>query len=164
MSTAMTALAWISFMLLLGFYFNEVLEKQSNPNQTLTTRYSEGQIREVTLVRNKFGHYVSSGKLNGQAVTFMLDTGATGVAIPSHIAKALNIQQGRAHSVRTANGIATSFTARLDTVSVGDIILRDVDAGIVPGLTGNEVLLGMSFLRHIEFSQRGNTLILRQYF
>ena len=99
-----------------------------------------------------------------RAVDFMLDTGATGVAIPDHIAKALKIQRGRAYSVLTANCIATSFAARLDTVSVGDIILSNVDAGIVPGLTGNEVLLGMSFLRHIEFSQRGDTLVLRQYF
>ena len=164
MSTIMTALAWIAFMLLLGFYFNDVLEKQKNPNQSLTTQYSEGQIREVTLQRNKFGHYVSSGKLNGQAVTFMLDTGATGVAIPDHIARALKIKRGRAYSVQTANGIATSFATRLDTVSVGEITLRNVDAGIAPGLTGDEVLLGMSFLRHIEFTQRGDTLVLKQYF
>ncbi|MEH6567858.1 MAG: TIGR02281 family clan AA aspartic protease [Halioglobus sp.] len=164
MSTIMTALAWVAFMLLLGFYFNDVLEKQKNPNQTLSTQYSDGQIREVTLQRNKFGHYLSSGKLNGQSVTFMLDTGATGVAIPDHIARALKIERGRAYSVRTANGIATSFATRLDTVSVGEITLRNVDAGISPGLTGDEVLLGMSFLKHIEFTQRGNTLVLKQYF
>lgn len=164
MSTIMTALAWVAFMLLLGFYFNDVLEKQRNPNQTLTTQYSEGQIREVTLQRNRYGHYVSTGKLNGHDVTFMLDTGATGVAIPDHIARELQIKRGKAYSVQTANGIATSFATRLDTVSVGEITLRNVDAGIAPGLTGDEVLLGMSFLKHIEFTQRGDTLILKQYF
>ena len=160
----MTALAWVAFMLLLGFYFNDVLEKQRNPNQTLTTQYSEGQIREVTLQRNRYGHYVSTGKLNGHDVTFMLDTGATGVAIPDHIARELQIKRGKAYSVQTANGIVTSFATRLDTVSVGEITLRNVDAGIAPGLTGDEVLLGMSFLKHIEFTQRGDTLILKQYF
>jgi aspartyl protease family protein len=160
----MTALAWIAFMLLLGFYFNDVLEKQRNPNQVLKTQYSEGQIREVTLKRNKFGHYISSGKINGQTVTFLLDTGASGVAIPDHIARGLKIKRGSAYPVQTANGVATSFATRLDTVSVGEIILSNVDAGITPGLTGDEVLLGMSFLRHIEFTQRGDTLVLKQYF
>ena len=52
---------------------------------------------------------------------------------------------------------------RLDSVGVGEIKLRDLRAGITPGLTGEEVLLGMSFLRELEFIQRGNTLTLRQY-
>lgn len=164
MGTVMTALAWIALMVLLGFFFNDVLDKQRNPNQVLATHYPEDRIREVTLQRNKFGHYVTSGKLNGQDVVFILDTGATGVAIPDHIARKLNIRRGRAFPVQTANGTGTSYATRLDSVSVGEILLADVEAGIVPGLTGDEVLLGMSFLRHIEFAQRGDTLVLKQYF
>jgi aspartyl protease family protein len=160
----MTALAWVVFMALLGFYFSDVLEKQRNPNQVLQTEYSEERVREVSLKRNKFGHYVTSGKLNGQSVVFMLDTGATGVAIPEHLARKLGIKRGPAYQVQTANGIGTSYAARLDSVSVGEIELSNVEAGIVPGFTGDEILLGMSFLRHIEFTQRGNTLILKQYF
>ena len=164
MATIMTALAWVAFMVLMGFFFNDFLTKQQNPNQVLTTQYTGEGIREVTLQRNKSGHYVTSGKLNGQAVVFILDTGATGVAIPDHIAKKLNIKRGQAFPVQTANGTGTSYAARLDSVSVGEIELRNGDAGIVPGFTGNEVLLGMSFLRHVEFSQRGDTLVLKQYF
>ena len=163
MGTIMTALAWVTFMVLLGFYFSDLLEQQHNPNQVLTTRYTEGQLREVALKRNKYGHYVTSGKLNGEPVVFILDTGASGVAIPDHIARRLKIPRGRAFSVQTANGIGTSYATRLDSVSVGDIELSDVAAGIVPGLAGDEVLLGMSFLRHIEFTQRGDTLVLKQH-
>ncbi len=158
----MTALAWIAVMVFAGFYFDDMLGRQQNPNQSLETQYGEGRIREVTLQRNKYGHYVTSGKVNGQPVVFMLDTGATGVAIPDHIAKKLNIKRGSAFQVQTANGTAISYDARLDSVSVGEIELADVRAGISPGFRGNEILLGMSFLRHIEFSQRGNTLVLRQ--
>lgn len=164
MGTVMTALAWLVFMVLIGFYFSDVLDKQQNPNQALDTRYADGNIREVTLKRNKFGHYVTNGKLNGLEVVFMLDTGATGVAIPEAIARKLGIRRGRAVQVQTANGIGTSYLTRLDSVSVGDIELKGVEAGIVPGFMGEEVLLGMSFLRHIEFSQRGNTLVLRQQY
>ena len=52
---------------------------------------------------------------------------------------------------------------KMDGSSAGDIELNDVEAGITPGLQMREILLGMSFLRHIEFTQRGNTLTLRQY-
>lgn len=158
----MTALAWASLMVFLGFYFDDMLSKQHNPNQSLETQYSEDRVREVALQRNTYGHYVTSGRVNGQPVVFMLDTGATGVAIPDHIARKLNIQRGRPFQVRTANGIATAYSARLDSVSVGDIELNNVSAGISPGFKGDEILLGMSFLQHIEFTQRGNTLILKQ--
>ncbi len=159
----MTALAWLSFMLLLGFFFNDLLSKKHNPNQAPLTTESGGQYREVTLKRNQSGHYVTSGEVNGQPVVFILDTGATGVAIPADIAKQLKIKRGRPYPVQTANGTTTSYAARLDSVSVGNIEITNVEAGIVPGFTGREVLLGMSFLRHIEFTQRGNTLVLRQY-
>jgi aspartyl protease family protein len=164
MSTTMTALAWIVFMVLLGFYFNELLQKQRNPNQALHTRYTEGNTREVSLVRNRYGHYVTSGQVNERAVIFMLDTGATGVAIPAPIAEKLNIPRGRPVQVQTANGLATSYRTRLDSVSVGDITLYDVEAAIVPGYNSDQILLGMSFLRHIEFTQQGNTLVLKQYY
>ena len=162
MGTLMTALAWVVFMALLGFYFNDVLEEQRNPNRSLTTQYTPDQKREVTLQRNKFGHYVTSGKINGHPVVFLVDTGATGVAIPEHIARRLNVKRGRAFQVQTANGVAISYATRLDRVSVGEIELNDVDAGIVPGFESDQILLGMSFLRHIEFTQKSDTLVLNQ--
>ena len=158
----MTALAWVVFIILLGFFFSDFLGKQTNPNQDLVTRYGEDRVREVTLERNKHGHYLATGQVNGQEVVFILDTGATGVAIPEHIARRLGLKRGPAYTVKTANGTGISYSARLRSVSIGEIQLTDVGAGIVPGLTGDEVLLGMSFLRHIEFAQRGNTLILTQ--
>lgn len=162
MGTAMQALAWVVVLALGVIWFGDVLDKQRNPNQSLQTQYREGGIREVVLQRNKFGHYVTSGKINGKPVTFMLDTGATGVAIPQATASALGLQRGRAFPTRTANGVSTSYAVNLERVSVGEIELLDVAAGISPGLGTEEVLLGMSFLKHIEFTQRGDTLILRQ--
>ena len=162
MGLAMQALAWVVFGILGVFFFSDILERQHNPNQALETRHGEG-MREVVLKRNKFGHYVTSGKINGQPVTFMLDTGASGVAIPGQIARRLGLERGRAFPTQTANGMATSYAATLDRVSVGGIELRDVWAGITPTLQTDQVLLGMTFLKHIEFTQRGDTLILRQY-
>ncbi|MEQ8802506.1 retropepsin-like aspartic protease family protein [Haliea sp.] len=163
LGTTMQVLAWVVLMALLAAWFNDLLGRRHNPNQMLETRYAEGGIREVVLQRNRFGHYVTSGRINGEPVVFMLDTGATGVAIPENIARRLKLERGRAFRTQTANGVAVSYATRLDRVSVGDIALDNVSAGIVPGLQTSEILLGMSFLKHIEFTQRGDQLILRQY-
>lgn len=162
MGLTMQALAWLAFLALGVFFFGDLLDKQHNPNQSLQTRYSEEGAREVVLQRNRSGHYVSSGQINGQPVTFILDTGATGVAIPTSVAGRLGLKGGQAFRTVTANGVTTSYAVILDQVSVGGIALQDVRAAISPGLQTDEVLLGMSFLKHIEFTQRGETLILRQ--
>ncbi|MEE4146479.1 MAG: TIGR02281 family clan AA aspartic protease [Halieaceae bacterium] len=163
MGMTMQVLAWLTFLALGAFLFDDLLDKQYNPNQNLQTHSGEAGIREVVLQRNRFGHYVTSGEINGQAVTFMLDTGATGVAVPDAVARRLGLQRGRAFSTQTANGTGISYAAMLDSVSVGGIELQDVRAGITPGLQTDQILLGMSFLKHIEFTQRGDTLTLRQY-
>lgn len=158
----MQAVAWLLLMALLVAYFSDLLDRQHNPNQRVDTLVDNG-VREVTLQRNRFGHYVTSGTINGQPVVFMLDTGATGVAIPEAVANRLQLERGRPFRTQTANGVSTSWATRLDRVSVGDITLENVAAGITPGLAIDEILLGMSFLKHIEFTQRGDQLILRQY-
>jgi aspartyl protease family protein len=159
----MQVLAWIAVMALLTLYFGDVLDRQRNPNREISTAVTDAGIREVRLKRNRMGHYVTAGTINGEAVVFLLDTGATGVAIPAALAERLSLQRGRPIVTNTANGSTRSYLTRLDEVGIGDIRLRDVEASITPGLQMREVLLGMSFLKHIEFTQRGNTLTLRQY-
>ena len=158
----MQVLAWVSLQGLLTLYFGNVLERQRNPNSDVTTTM-RGEVREVQLTRNRMGHYLASGTINGLPVVFLLDTGATGVAIPDDVARRLALPRGRAFLTSTANGTTRSYQTRLDEVAIGGIRLRNVDAAITPGLQMNEVLLGMSFLKYIEFTQRGNTLTLRQY-
>lgn len=160
--TTMQGLAWLVALVLGYFFFQELLDKQKNPNQSLNTHYSESGAAEVHLKRNKYGHYVTSGAINGKPVTFLLDTGATGIAIPAGVADRLGLKRGRSFPVRTANGNSVSYAVNLDTVNVGEIMVRDVPAGITPAYKAEEVLLGMSFLKHVEFTQRGDTLILRR--
>ena len=163
MGMGMMIMAWVVLLGLGIVFFGDVLEKQFNPNQRLDTQYSEEGIREVVLQRNRLGHYVTSGTINGRPVTFMLDTGATGVAIPEAIARKLEIPRGRPYRTQTANGVSTSYAAMLDSVAVGEIELHVVPAVIAAGLAMDQLLLGMTFLKHIEFTQRGDTLILKQY-
>lgn len=162
MSVVMQSLAWLSFMAVGVLFFGDALESQYNPNRRVETNVSES-VKEVRLQQNRFGHYVTAGKINNSAVTFLLDTGATGVAIPASLARRLELNRGRPIATRTANGTVTSYRTSLNSVSVGGISLGEVGATIAPGLKGDQVLLGMSFLKHLEFTQRGDTLILRQY-
>ncbi len=160
--TFMTVAGWLVFGVLLFMFFSNLLEKQNNPNQELTTVY-RGEVREVVLQRNRAGHYVATGRINGQQVVFLVDTGATHVAIPESIANRLGLKKGPAFRARTANGIARAWATRLDSVSLGDITLYDVRASILDNAGTEEVLLGMSFLKQLELVQQGDALTIRQY-
>jgi len=161
--TVMLAMMWLGFFAILGVLFSNILDQQNNPNQSIETLSLSGDIKELVLKRNRMGHYVANGSINSQAVTFMLDTGATDVAIPAAIAKKLNLTAGPSATYQTANGPVRVSMTRLDSIALGDIRLFNVRATINPGYKSNQILLGMSFLKHLEFSQRGNTLTLRQY-
>ena len=157
----MVGAMWLLLLGLLTVFFNDFLEKQHNPNQQIASVQRDGQ-QELVLQRNKYGHYVASGMINQQPVVFMLDTGATDISIPLKVAKRLGLQPGRAVTYQTANGPALNYATQLDSVSLGNITLYNLPASINPNVNQDDVLLGMSFLKHLEFSQKGNTLTLRQ--
>lgn len=155
-------LAWIAMLGMLTFVFSDYLEHQYNPNREAVSRITQGGVREVVLKRNRDGHYVATGKINGEPVVFLLDTGATLVSVPEALASRLGLERGAGLPAMTANGTVTVYGTRLDSVSLGDIEVHDVRASINPGMRGNEVLLGMSFMKDLELVQRNGTLTLRQ--
>jgi aspartyl protease family protein len=159
----MTFAAWVLALVLFTLFFEERLDEQRNPNQSVYTRVNESGVREVVLKRNHFGHYVTVGTVNDRAVEFLLDTGASDVAIPLELADQLGLKRGAAVQYQTANGVVTAYRTLLDSVSIGPLVIRNVPASINPGLKDMEILLGMSVLKRIEFTQRGDTLILRPY-
>lgn len=160
----MLILAFIIVLGMLTMFFGDVLDKQRNPNQQLTNSTNIEGLPEVVLQRNLQGHYIASGLINGHDVEFMLDTGATDVAISADTARELNLKRGREVRVTTANGVITAYQARLDQVELGAISLNNIKATINPYMDADdEILLGMSFLKKLEMIQRGDTLILRKY-
>ncbi len=160
---------WIAVMIMVFFLFSDLLETDYNPNQQVLSKTTEQQNNKttkqqniVTLKRNRYGHYVTQGKINNHSVTFLLDTGASDISIPDKIAKQLKLKYGQERRYQTANGIIVGNLTTLKSVSIGNIKLNNVRASINPNMTDDEILLGMTFLKFIEFTQRGDTLILRQ--
>lgn len=155
----MLAIAWL---LLMGggyWYFSAWDERQNNPN---TARVLNQQQGELKLTRNRAGHYVAEGEINGRRVTFLVDTGATWVALPAGLARDLGLKRGAAITLQTANGAAAGYQTRLDSVRLGPIEMTDVGALIADGMDDGTVLLGMNFLKRLELVQRDGELTLKQ--
>ena len=157
----MTVVAWIIFLVILFAGFDYLISQRFNPNQNIVTTVN-GYQKEIVLQRNSYGHYVSSGTINEHRVTFLLDTGASDIAIPESIANRIELSKGRAIVVKTANGNTRAYRTRLDSVALGEIKLYDLNATILPNITGDEILLGMNFLKHFEMIQKGRSLTIRQ--
>lgn len=159
----MVGAAWIAALIFLTYLFQQFLDGQYNPNQALDETLQPGEIREVVLERNAQGHYVANGLINGQRATFLLDTGATDVAIPESLADRLRLPRQTGGFSQTANGRVAVWGTTLNTVQLGVIRLNHVRATIVPSMQADApVLLGMSFLKQLELIQREGRLTLRQ--
>jgi aspartyl protease family protein len=113
----------------------------------------------IVLEQDRSGHYRAQGEINGQAVSFLVDTGATDVAVSEQTARALGLDFGPRTMVMTAAGPAAAWKTRIDRVRVGSLERHNVRATITPGL-GSQALLGMSFLRHFSIRQQGDRLVI----
>lgn len=110
----------------------------------------------VTLYPETNGHYLVDGLVNGAPVRFMVDTGATIIGMNSIVANRIGIdyrRQGRPGFVSTAGGTVPTYYVKLNSVTVGDITLYNVDASVVEGSSPREALLGMSFLGHLNMKR-----------
>lgn len=156
----MLVAAWVIGLALLTWAFGVWEERKDNPNHSPLSRDING-VQEVILERNRSGHYVVTGEINGQEAVFLLDTGATDVVVSQDLANRAGLQAGARQIAQTANGRIEVRATRLDRLALGRIELRDVPASINPAMGGQKVLLGMSALGQVEFSQRGDRLTLR---
>ncbi len=124
-----------------------------------------GGAGSVTLKADGRGHFMADAQVNGGAVRFLVDTGATLIALPAADAKRLGVNylKGERGIAQTANGPAAAYRVKLDTVRIGDITLNNIDAMVLEG--GLQLpLLGMSFLNRTEMRREGETMVLTKRF
>lgn len=130
-------------------------------------RYREHQASEVVIKRNDYGQYITSGSINGLGVTFLVDTGATSVAMNENTARRLGIDyrlNGKEAQAMTAGGITRSWLVKLDSVKVGEIEVPNVRGAVVQGDSPHYVLLGMTYLDFVKFSEENQTIRLEKKF
>ena len=126
---------------------------------------SSGGGSQIVLTAGSGGHFLTAGGINGKAVRFLVDTGATSVAMGIAEAEHLGLdyRNGQRLYVSTANGNAPAYKVRLAEVRIGDVVVYDIEAMIVP--TQMEfILLGNSFLTRFQMKRENETLTLSKRF
>jgi aspartyl protease family protein len=133
----------------------------------LSREYGQGSApakrTQVSIARGNSGHYWVPGSIQGFPVQFLVDTGATSVAMNEAQANRLGIDfrvLGRPLMVSTANGTVKAWGVVLSSVKVGEIEVRGVQASILEGSAPGEVLLGMSFLSRVRWGEEQGLLVL----
>jgi len=132
----------------------------------VSTSFKKKVLAEAKIMPTN-GMYYTTGFINGHAVNFLVDTGATWIAMNANQARSLGINFryiGKRGAVSTANGVATVYRVNLDKVRVGEIELKNVPAGVLEGDSPSQVLLGNSFLNRVEMQRQGQVMLLKQKF
>ena len=117
----------------------------------------------IVLTADARGHFVTGGSINGKTVEFMVDTGATALAIGHAEADriGLDYQSGRPVGLRTANGIVRGWQSHVDKVRVGNVTVHNVETVVTP-IPMPFVLLGNSFLNHFSMRREGSQMTLEK--
>ena len=122
--------------------------------------------RSLNIPRDARGHFQVDGRIDGQRIAFMVDTGASVVALNETAAARFGLRPSPGEykaTVSTANGTVKAARARLAMVDLGGIIVRDVDAMVLPDEALSENLLGLSFLSKLKrFEYANGKMVLEQ--
>jgi aspartyl protease family protein len=118
----------------------------------------------VTLSTDAGGHFTTRGWVNGRSIVWLVDTGAslTTLSTASADEVGLDYEHGTPTRAVTANGVVAGWRVSLDSVRIGDVTVRDIDAMVIDNETLPVALLGMNFLRRFDMQRQGSKLLLRR--
>jgi aspartyl protease family protein len=116
----------------------------------------------VVLYADSAGHYLTEGQVNGATLKFLVDTGATAIAMNSGDAKfaGIDYKKGERVPVQTANGVVNAYHVVINTVKLGGVVMHQVDGMVHEGGSPSVVLLGMSALNRLDMKREGIALTL----
>lgn len=131
----------------------------------LSTHYTPKNVTEFKIFKDSSGMYRTQGLINGKNVSFLVDTGATTVAMGWGQAQGLGIDvlkesKGQIVKVSTANGITDAYPITLDKVSVGGLEAPYVKALVIKNTNMQEALLGMSYLSRVHVKHNRGVMLL----
>lgn len=141
-------------------------EVKLNLNQSIAGNFKKPERSTMRIYPDALGMYVVRGSINGQPTRFLVDTGATYVTLSGRKARQLKIdfREGVQSTAETASAVVPVWQIKLDSVKIGNILVRDVNATVIEGNQPSDVLLGNSFLRHTSINQAGSVLQIEKRF
>jgi aspartyl protease family protein len=158
----------------LGSFMAQMADKMTPASASATTASKSVPVQTVAQVggrtlsipRDSRGHFATDGRIDGQRIDFMVDTGASLVALNEKSAARFGLRPSRGDytaTVTTANGTIKAARTRLAMIDLGGLIVRDVDAMVLPDEALSENLLGLSFLSRLKrFEYANGRLVLEQ--
>ena len=158
----------------LGTYMAEMADKISpapasasvSPKPAPVETVAQASGRSLNIPRDARGHFQTDGRIEGQRINFMVDTGASVVALNEKSAARFGLRPSRSDynaTVSTANGTVKAARARLAMIELGGLVVRDVDALVLPDAALSENLLGLSFLSKLKrFELANGKMVLEQ--
>lgn len=148
-------LAAVVWCILLGIAYL-VMDGQIKPKVALV----EAGASEIVIPRSRDGHFYVAGRIGDQPVNFMVDTGASSVAVSAAVARRLALPRGKPTRVETAGGTAAAEEIAGQQIAIGGIVIPNARVLVLPGMA-TEALLGQNVLRYLEVSQTDRQMILR---
>lgn len=133
-------------------------------SQHISSSYSTAQQAEVTIPRSANNQYITQGHINGRQIEMLVDTGANLVAMSEVHARRLGIdyrRHGLVGKVQTASGLANAYGVSLKSISIGGITANAVEATVIEGDYPAMVLLGVSFLKHVDLREQNGAMYLK---
>jgi aspartyl protease family protein len=138
--------------------------QQVSLSKQISSSYVSAERSDVTITRNPRDQYITPAYINGRRMVALVDTGANTIAMSEQHAQQLQLRYNREQlsgQVVTAGGLVNAYAVQLSSVRVGDITVSGVPAVILAGDHPKQLLLGMSYLSHVEFSEKDGVMTLR---
>jgi aspartyl protease family protein len=139
------------------------VERSYSLSREYSDGFAEAEKKQLSIAKGAGGHYWIAGSINGQSVQFLVDTGATSIALNDGHARRLGIDYrviGRPLQVSTASGTVRGWQVSLDRVKVGELEVLGVEAVVLEGGSPADSLLGMSFLNRVGWRVEQDMLVL----
>ncbi|MCP1829533.1 MULTISPECIES: TIGR02281 family clan AA aspartic protease [Bradyrhizobium] len=157
----------------LGTFMAQMASKMSPAAATTTKQtmapavtVAQASARTLSIAPDPRGHFATDGRIDGQRINFMVDTGASVVALNETSAARFGLRPvpgDYTSRVTTANGTIKAARARIAMIEIGGLTVRDVDALVLPDEALSENLLGLSFLSKLKrFEYANGKLLLEQ--
>ncbi len=137
-------------------------QQQYTLGNTISTQFKKSKQVTEQVFANRYGMFLTHGSINGHSVQFLVDTGATTVAMSAVQAKKIGLTyrlHGQPTKTSTASGIADAWVVKLKSVRLGQLKQSNVEAVVIEGNHPRHVLLGMSFLDQIKVQKEGDKMI-----